>query len=78
MKMDLIGVVSPVCLLKCKSVLAGLSAGDMLEILLQDPEVVDELAKFIQPSKDRVISKEREEDHYRICVKKVKPESAEP
>ena len=70
MKMDLIGVVSPVCLLKCKSVLAGMSAGDVLEIFLQDFEVVEELIKIIQPSKDQVISNELERDHYRICVRK--------
>ena len=68
--MDLIGVVSPVCLLKCKSVLARMSAGDVLEIFLQDFEVVEELIKIIQPSKDQVISNELERDHYRICVKK--------
>jgi tRNA 2-thiouridine synthesizing protein A len=69
-ELDLIGVVSPVCILKCKSELVRMNAGDVLEILLQDPEVVEELSKIIERSNDRVISKEREEDHYRIRIRK--------
>ncbi|MFC1811121.1 sulfurtransferase TusA family protein [Thermodesulfobacteriota bacterium] len=71
-ELNLIGVVSPVCMLKCKSELARMNAGDVLEVLLQDPEAVEELVKIIERSKDRVISKEHEEDHYRIRVRKGK------
>lgn len=71
-ELDLIGVVSPVCLLKCKSELTRMNAGDVLEILLQDPEAVEELVKIIERSKDQVISKKPEEDHYRIRVRKGK------
>ena len=77
-ELDLIGVVSPVCMLKCKSELAKMNTGDVLEVLLQDPEVVEELAKIIERSKDRVISKKREKDHYRIRVKKGISKPVEP
>jgi len=65
-ELDLIGVVSPVCLLKCKRALAEMDAGEVLEILLQDPYVVEELLKIIERSADKVIQSEQEGDHYRI------------
>jgi TusA-related sulfurtransferase len=67
-EMDLIGVVSPVCLLKCKSVLGEMNAGDMLDILLKDPEVVGELVKIIERSQDRVVQSQRDGDHYRVSI----------
>ncbi|MFC1829146.1 sulfurtransferase TusA family protein [Thermodesulfobacteriota bacterium] len=69
-ELDLIGVISPVCILKCKSELARMNAGSILEVLLQDPEVVEELIKIVQRSKDRVIKSKQEGDHYRIWLKK--------
>jgi TusA-related sulfurtransferase len=65
-ELDLIGVVSPVCLLKCKSVLTQMRTGEVLEILLQDPDVVEELLKIIARSTDKVIQSTQEGDHYRI------------
>ncbi len=69
-KLDLIGVISPLCLLKCKSVLAGMESGHVLEILLQDPDVVEELIKIINRSQDIVITIESERNHYRTYIKK--------
>ena len=69
-KLDLIGVISPLCLLKCKSVLAGMESGHVLEVWLQDPDVVEELIKIIDHSQDTVITLERERDHYRTYIKK--------
>jgi TusA-related sulfurtransferase len=51
-------------------VLAGMNTGDVLEILLQDPEVVDELVKIIERSKDEVIKSQQDGDHYRVWIKK--------
>jgi TusA-related sulfurtransferase len=69
-ELNLIGVASPVCLLKCKQVLAEMNAGDMIEILLQDPDVVEALVKIIRRSPDEVIKSEPEGDHYRVHLKK--------
>ena len=69
-ELDLIGVVSPVCILKCKSELARMATGYTLEVLLQDPEVVEELIKIVERSKDHVIKSEQEGDHFRIQLKK--------
>ena len=42
----------------------------LVQFLLQDPEVVHELIKIVQRSKDQVIKSEQEDDHYRIWLKK--------
>jgi len=47
-----------------------MNAGDVLEILLQDPDVVEELVKIIERSADKVIQSAQEGDHYRIRLKK--------
>lgn len=67
---DLRGVVSPVCLLKCKSMLAKINGGDVLEVMLQDPEVVEELVKIVERSKDQVIYQQKEGDCFRINIQK--------
>ena len=69
-KLNLIGVVSPVCLLKCKRVLSEMDAGDVLEVLLQDPDVVEELVKIVERSSDRVMKLNREQDHFRIQLER--------
>jgi TusA-related sulfurtransferase len=69
-KLDLTGVISPLCLLKCKSVLTGMESGHVLEVLLQDPGVVEKLVKIIERSQDQVMESKMEKDLYRICIKK--------
>ena len=69
-KLDLTGVISPLCLLKCKSVLTGMESGHVLEVLLQDPGVVEKLVKIIARSHDQVMKSRMEGDLYRICIKK--------
>ena len=69
-ELDLIGVLSPLCLLKCKSVLSAMESGHVLEVLLQDHDVVKELSKIINYSQDAVIKLEKGRDHYRTYIKK--------
>ena len=69
-KLNLIGVVSPVCLLQCKRVLSEMDAGDVLEVLLQDPDVVEELVKIVERSSDRVMKLNQEQDHFRIQLER--------
>jgi putative FmdB family regulatory protein len=71
-ELDLIGVISPVCLLKCKSELAGMETGDQLEVLLQDPGVVEALVKIVERSEDEVLQTKAEGNHFRIWLKKGK------
>jgi TusA-related sulfurtransferase len=68
LELDLRGVGLPVCLLQCNSTLIKMESDDMLEILVQDPEVVEDLIKIIRRSQGRSIKSRREGDYYRIHV----------
>jgi len=65
-KLDLIHMISPLCLLKCKSALSGLNRGEVLEVWLQDPEVVESIKKIIGLSSDRIIGTDK--DNGRFCL----------
>jgi len=69
-ELDLVGVMSPVCLLKCKSCLRTMRPGEEMDVLVQDPEVVDELVKIVERSADEVVHRRKERDYYRICIRK--------
>jgi TusA-related sulfurtransferase len=47
-----------------------MDAGNVLEVLLKDTEVVEQLVKIIKRSQDQVIKLEIKGDHYRISLKK--------
>ncbi len=68
--LDLLGVISPVCLLKCKNALNELSSGEVLEVLVEDPEVVESLSVILKQSQDQVEGFLREGDHFRISIRK--------
>lgn len=69
-ELNLIGVFVPVCLMKCKSTLNTLKAGETMDVLIADPEVVADLEKIIERSGDKVISRRMESDHYRLRILK--------
>ena len=69
-ELNLIGVFFPVCLMKCKSTLNTLNPGECMDVLIADPEVVDELEKIIKRSEDQVIHRLKEPDHYRLRILK--------
>jgi TusA-related sulfurtransferase len=68
--LDLSGVVSPICLLKCKSALSRLNAGEVLEIMVQDEEVVESLSMILKQSEDSIESLRREGECFRISIRK--------
>lgn len=69
-EINLLGVFSPVCLMKCKSTLNSMQSGECVDVLIADPDVVGELEKIIRRSEDQVIHREKESDHYRIRILK--------
>jgi TusA-related sulfurtransferase len=69
-ELDLCGVVSPVCILKCKSTLQGLPSGSVLDVLVGDPEVVKDLVKIIERSRDRVIGVLDEDNRHRVRIER--------
>jgi tRNA 2-thiouridine synthesizing protein A len=68
--LDLIGVVSPICLLKCKSALSRLNPGEVLDVLVQDEEVVESISMILKQSQDRMEAFSKEGECYRISIRK--------
>ena len=69
-QLNLVGVVSPVCLLKCQSALNILKPGDILEVMVQDPEVVNNLQKIIERSANQVVKTERRDEYFQIFIRR--------
>ena len=69
-ELNLLGIMSPLCLLKCKSFLEEMKSGNFLEVLVQDPEVVEDLVKIIERSKDQIVKVETEDEYFRIQIEK--------
>jgi len=67
---DLCGIAWPVCLLKFKNALGGLCSCDVLEVLTQDPDVVEYIIMIVDRSEDALIHQQKEGDIYRIFVEK--------
>ncbi len=57
--LDLKGVISPLDLLKCKTCLKSMEAGDLLEVLLADEDVVQTLVTVIHRSNDQLMYKKQ-------------------
>ncbi len=69
-ELNLIGVFFPICLLKCKSTLHAMHPGERMDVLVSDPEVLDELEKIIRRSKDQIIHRLKKPDHCRLRIQK--------
>ena len=68
--LDLVGVIKPIALLKCKKALSELSMGDLMEVYIQDPEVVEDLKKIFSESGDKVIDITHDKNCLRVRIKK--------
>ena len=69
-QLDLIGVVSPFCLLQFKTAMARVRPFQVLDVLIEDPAVVTDLVRLVNRSEDRLLASERIGDHYRIRVQR--------
>ena len=69
-QLDLIGIAWPVCLLKFKTVLNSLGSCDVLEVLAQDPEVVENIVMIIERSEDTLIKRQKDGNSYRLLVQR--------
>jgi TusA-related sulfurtransferase len=70
LEINIIDTVSWLSLLKCKDMLSKMALGDVLEVLIKDSEVVVDLTIIVNRSQDQLLQTLREEDHYRIRIKK--------
>ncbi len=66
--LNLIGVVSPFCLMEFKSALVLVGEGQMLEVLIQDPSVVEDLVRLVEHSNDRLVELKKEGNCYHLVV----------
>ena len=66
--LDMRGVVLPICLLKCKAALLRMDCEEELDILINDPHVVEDLVKIIKRSQGLAVRPRREGDHYRLRI----------
>ncbi len=69
-ELNLVGVIEPICLLKCQNELAKLNSGDRLDVLIQDPVVIEDLKKILGPSPNEIITVSQEKDCFRVRIRK--------
>ena len=69
-EINLIEVISPLSLLKCKSILKNMVPGEYLIAWFKDPETVDDLTRIIKQSNDFVIDKQIKDGNYKITIQK--------
>ena len=69
-QLDLKGVTWPVCLLKFKTVLNNLGSCEVMEVLAQDPEVVENIVMIIERSEDTLIDRRQDGETYRLSVRR--------
>ena len=58
------------CLLKFKSALNDICSCNVLEVLTQDPDVVENIILIVDRSEDMLINQQKEGDIYRLSVEK--------
>ena len=67
---DLCGIAWTVCLLKFKRALNDIRSCKVLEVLTQDPDVVENIILIVNRSEDMLINQKKEGDIYRLSVEK--------
>jgi TusA-related sulfurtransferase len=69
-QLNLTGISWPVCLLKFKQNLLALRMGEKLEVLVQDPDVADQIIMIVDRSEDKIIDRQRDGERFRLCIQK--------
>ena len=69
-RLDISEVVIPFSLALCKSTLAHMAAGGVLEIRLRDHDTLQDLLIIVKRSEDDVLAWEKHEDGYLLWVQK--------
>lgn len=67
---DLRGGSCGFCILKIKSLLKGLEPGEMIEVLVSDPDTADDLAAVLAAGQDRLVDTAEENGFNRIYLRK--------
>ena len=69
-RLDLSGLVIPFSLALCKSTLAQMAAGAILEIRLRDRETLQDLVMIVERSGDGVLAWKKHDEYYQLWVQK--------
>jgi len=69
-QLDISGVVIPFSLALCKSTLAQMAAGAVLEIRLGDQDTLQDLLIIVERSGDQVLAWEKHDEYYYLWVRK--------
>jgi TusA-related sulfurtransferase len=69
-RLDLTGVLPPICLLHCKKQLNKMAVGEVVCVHLKDQATAKDLALIIERSKDRIIKQQVDNGNYRIYIQK--------
>ena len=69
-RLDISGVLIPFSLALCKSTLAQMAAGAVLEICLGDHDTLQDLLIIVERSGDHVLAWEKHDDRYAVWVQK--------
>lgn len=67
-ELDLTGTGWPVCLLKFKQALNELRSRGTIEVLVQDPEVTDQLLMIVEHSEHKLIKRQMEGETIRLSI----------
>jgi len=68
-QLDISGEMIPVSLALCKSALARMATGAVLEIRLRDQDTLRDLLMIVERSGDNVLAWENREEYYSLWVK---------
>ena len=68
--LNLVGVISPLDLLKCKQTLNAMKKGEVLKVILADPEVARSLITIVDRSRDELFFQEKRQNHICLGIKK--------
>ena len=69
-QLNLIGMVSPFCLLAYKAAVARMQPRQILEIRVRDPRVARDLLRIIEHSPDRLLENRRFRGFFQVLVEK--------
>jgi TusA-related sulfurtransferase len=69
-KLDLCGLLGPYCLLLCKSALASMAPGGVLEAHLGDPDVIEDLLTVVERSGDILLKRVQLKDRACLWIQK--------
>ena len=69
-QLDISGVVIPFSLALCKSTLAQMAPGGVLEIRLRDHETLQDLLLIVERSGDHVLAWEKHDEHCCLWVQR--------